>query len=111
MDFFSPPSNQQQNQPYTEQLDWFSTSPPFSFNSGSLEGGQVELTGGAEMHAVPRFHLDPFIAGGGNQGEAIGMDMDDPILNSLQTLAEGGDFGGSLGESQNLNVWEWFEQQ
>jgi hypothetical protein len=42
--------------------------------------------------------------------QAEDMDMDDPVLNSLQTLAQAGE---SLGEPQNFNfdVWDWFTSQ
>jgi len=38
------------------------------------------------------------------------MEMGDPVLNSLQTLAEA---GTNLGEPQdfNFNVWDWFASQ
>jgi len=63
--------------------------------------------------AVSGMYGDQFMVGsGGDQGhDLVGMDTDDPILNSLQTLAEGTDFGEHMGAPQNFNVWEWFEQQ
>ena len=60
--------------------------------------------------AVPGVYGDPFMVGSGDShGDLMGIDTDDPILNSLQTLAEGADFGEHMGEPQNF--WEWFEQQ
>jgi hypothetical protein len=35
----------------------------------------------------------------------------DPLLQSLETLAERTQFDESLSDSQVLNLWEWFEQK
>jgi hypothetical protein len=43
-------------------------------------------------------------------GEDMGMDTD-PLLHSLQTLAEGTRFDDPLSDPQALNLWEWFGQQ
>ena len=43
---------------------------------------------------------DQFTVGGGHWQEPMGMDTEDPVLNSLQTLAEGSAFGEDM---------EWFE--
>jgi hypothetical protein len=39
------------------------------------------------------------------------MDMDDPVLHQLQTLAEGRDLGEIQGQPQSLNIWDWFDMQ
>jgi hypothetical protein len=51
--------------------------------------------------------LDSFV---GSYGDGMGMDMDDPVLHSLQTMAEGQEFG-DMEHPQNFDVWEWFEMQ
>jgi hypothetical protein len=85
----------------------FSGSPTFTFDPGNMDNGNMEGSG-----AVSGMYGDQFMVGSrGHLGDLMGMDMDDPILNSLQTLAEGKDFGEHMGEPQNFNVWEWFEQQ
>jgi hypothetical protein len=106
MNIFSPQSGQS----FTEQLqnslpdispislDFLNRSPPFDF--GIVESGQEMSMMGTS--------LDPFVSMEGNQGEGMGMDMDDPVLNSLQTLAEG---FGNMEQPQNMDMWEWFEMQ
>jgi hypothetical protein len=85
----------------------FSGSPTFTFDPGNMKSGNMEGSG-----AVSGMYGDQFMVGsGGHLGDLMGMDMDDPILNSLQTLAEGTDLGEHMGEPQSFNVWEWFEQQ
>ena len=121
LDLFSPTLAQTQlftAQPL--QSDILDVSPvsmgPFSINSilnfdpTSLESQKVESTD-ARMDILPEISIDQFVEDGG-EGDAIGIDVDDPILSSLATLAEGGgDLGEQMGETQNFNVWEWFEQQ
>jgi len=89
-------------------MDLFSASPTFNFNPGGMGSGHVE-----GISAVPGMYGDQqfMVASSGSHGDLMGMDTDDPILNSLQTLAEGADFGEHMGEPQNFDVWEWFEQQ
>jgi hypothetical protein len=113
MDFFSPPPSQS----FTEQLqgavtnpsptmNLFSTSPAFTFNPGNM------ALQGESGGAVSGIYPDQFMGASASHEDFMGMDTDDPILNSLQTLAEGTDFGEQMGEpQQNFNVWEWFEQQ
>ena len=112
MDFFSPSTNLQTQQSFAEQLqsslpetspismDFFNTSQTFTF---PVESGQAQS--GVSAMTVDQFFV------GGNHGEEMGMDTDDPILHSLQTLAEGRDFGENTGEPQNFDVWSWFDNQ
>lgn len=117
MDLFSSPLNPP-TQSFTKQLQntipeispismgLFSTSPTFAFTPINFGGGQqVESSGGMEG-----LNINDFIVGAENH-EEMGMDTDDPILHSLQTLAEGRDFGENLGDMQNFNMWAWFEQE
>jgi len=55
--------------------------------------------------------LDPFGSVEEGQDAGADMDMDDPVLHQLQTLAEGQDLGETLGQPQDLNIWEWFDMQ
>jgi hypothetical protein len=55
-------------------------------------------------------NLDQFILDMGEGGEDMGLDTD-PLLHSLQTLAEGTQFDEPLSDPQGLNLWEWFDQQ
>ena len=116
MNLFTPPLNHP-TESFTEQLksttsemsllsmELSSTSPTFSFNPVNFGGSQQVESGGA----IHELNMDQFIVEAENHGEAMGVDTDDPILNSLQTLAEGRDFGENLGNIQNFNMWEWFE--
>jgi hypothetical protein len=116
MSLFTPPLNHP-TESFTEQLqstisemsllsmELSSTSPTFSFNPVNCGGSQLIESGGA----IHELNMDQFIVGAENHGEEMGMDTDDPILNSLQILAEGRDFGENLGNIQNFNMWEWFE--
>lgn len=98
----------QQNQSFTEQLvssvsdpspisyDLLNVSPtmPLSTNLGS---GQVNVDV-ADFTSL------------GQAPHGDDMDMDDPVLSSLQTLVQAGE---NLGEPRNsdFNVWDWFASQ
>ncbi len=88
-------------------MELFSTLPTFTYNPINLEGDQ-QVEASKEMQGL---NLEQVLVGAENQVEDMGMDTDDPILHSLQTLAEGRDFAENLGETQNFSIWEWFEQQ
>ena len=53
--------------------------------------------------------VDPFGSIDGNNQAGLEMDMDDPVLHQLQTLAEARDLGEIVGQPQNLDIWEWFD--
>jgi hypothetical protein len=100
----------QQPESYTEQLvssfpdtssismGLFNISPTLPFGTGSQGNNQMNVGG----YAAP--------ADFGQTHRTEEMNMDDPVLNSLQTLAEAGE---SLEEPQNFNfnVWDWFASQ
>jgi hypothetical protein len=93
-------------------MDPFSINSIFNFDPASLGTHQATFPE-AEMDVMPEISMDQF-EGEESKGydPQIGIDVDDPILSSLATLAEGGgDLGEHMGETQNFNVWEWFEQQ
>jgi hypothetical protein len=100
----------QQPESYTEQLvssfpdtssismGLFNISPTLPFGTGSQGNNQMNVG----SYAAP--------VDFGQTHRTEEMNMDDPILNSLQTLAEAGE---SLEEPQNFNfnVWDWFASQ
>jgi hypothetical protein len=90
-------------------MDLFAASPDFAFNTGNT---QSDITGVSNLgaQAAANWTLSPFPNMGESHAE-IGMEMDDPVLSSLQTLAEGQEFGDDFGQPQNFNVWDWFEMQ
>jgi len=96
-------ADQPQNLSLTPSLppDIFSESPPFVYNPGGMDFEQPGMYADADMgpHA-------------GESANAPGtmMDMNDSVLNSLQTLAEGHEYG-EIGAPLNYNVWDWFESQ
>ena len=91
-------------------LDYFPVSSTFIFNQENIERELKETNGGG-MPRGSEMNIDQFAVESAVHEEQMRIRMDDPILSSLQTLAEGRDFAEAMGEGQNFNVWEWFEQQ
>lgn len=87
------------------------TSPHDLFRSTSLSTNQLahSISGGSSFQP-PGMNLDQFILDMGEGGEDMGIDTD-PLLHSLQTLAEGSQFDEPLSDPQALHPWEWFDQQ
>ena len=88
-------------------MDFFIASPPFTFSAGQMDADR----GSAGIYIPASAAMDPF--GGLEESHEAGveMDMDDPVLHQLQTLAEEANLGENLGQPQNLNIWEWFDIQ
>jgi hypothetical protein len=93
-------------------MDIFTTAPAFTLNMGNTESGMADVKNTQAQEAAD-WTMAQFQTLGESQVE-MGMEMDDPVLHSLQTLAEGqefGEFGDDFGQPQNFNVWDWFEMQ
>jgi hypothetical protein len=90
--------------------EFFISSPPFTFSASQMEAGVADRDS-VGIYMPAGAVMDPF--GNVEEGQDVGadMDMDDPVLHQLQTLAEGQDLGETLGQPQDLNIWEWFDMQ
>jgi hypothetical protein len=118
MNLYSSP---QTNPAYTQQLqnslpdmpdlpmDIFTTSPDLPFNIGNTQSGIAGVRN-TEAQQAADWTMAQFQNIGQSHAE-MGMEMDDPVLHSLQTLAEGQEFGDDFGQPQNFNIWDWFEMQ
>ena len=91
-------------------MEFFAASPPLAFGANRLDAGRGEL--GSEGFFMPAgTMMSPFGSLEERHEAGAEMDMDDPVLHQLQTLAEGRDLGQNLGQPQNLNIWDWFDMQ
>ena len=89
------------------------TSTHDLFRSASLNTNQLvdPVNGGGGGYSQPGTSVDQFLVGMGEGTEDLGTDAD-PILQSLQNLAEGTQFDETLSNTpQNLSLWDWFEQE
>lgn len=91
-------------------MNFFTTSPRFALTASQMEAGVMDR-GSAGIYIPAGAVVDPFGSLDESHDAEVNMDMDDPVLHQLQTLAEGRDLGENLGQPQNLNIWEWFDMQ
>lgn len=91
-------------------MGFFAASPPFAFSASQLDAGGGEL-GNEGIYIPAGATMSPFGILEESHDAGAEMDMDDPVLHQLQTLAEGRDLGENLGQPQNLNIWDWFDMQ
>jgi hypothetical protein len=91
-------------------MDFFAASPRFAFSASQMDAGVGER-GSAGIYIPAEAARSPFGSLEESHEAGAEMDMDDPVLHQLQTLAEGRDLGENQGQPQSLNIWDWFDMQ